>query len=129
MAAFTEYCPNGECVDGVADEVMQNQTDVPAVSVNETQVSEVLDAAFSDKKNVNIANTAIRDAEKLFDLDLSTASEVVNTRNETVVTELVTQAQETVSSIWGSTNWVSDWFGYSDADQNQGTERKGARDT
>lgn len=73
-------------------------------------------------------SAAIGDVEKLFDLDLSAADEVVNTRNETVVSAIVKSSQDFINNAWTSNNWVADWFGYSDADQNNGTDRRGRRD-
>jgi len=73
-------------------------------------------------------SAAIGDVEKLFDLDLSAADEVVNTRNETVVSAIAKSSQDFINNAWTSNNWVADWFGYSDADQNNGTDRRGRRD-
>jgi hypothetical protein len=47
-----------------------------------------LNSTLTDK-NVNIANVAIDDAEKLFGIDLAIASEVVNTKDEQVVVAAV----------------------------------------
>jgi len=81
---------------------------------------------LADNRTAEVVSAVIRDAEKNFDLDLSAASDVVTTRNQTVVSEILRQSvRESQNFI---NNWVADWFGFSDADKNNGTDRKGRRD-
>lgn len=81
---------------------------------------------MADNRTADLVSAVIKDAEKSFDLDLSAASEVVTTRNQTVVSEIMRQSVRQSQDFINS--WVSNWFGYKDADQNNGTDRKGKRD-
>jgi len=87
-----------------------------------------INQTFADNRTVNTVNAALIDVSNTFDIDLSAASEVITTKNETVISALVQQGQEFLQNALTSNNWVADWFGYSDADQNKGTDRKGRRD-
>jgi hypothetical protein len=87
----------------------------------------LLNQTFADNRTAETVSAAISDVEKLFEVDLSIADEVV-ARNETVVSAIVKSGQDFINNAWTSNNWVADWFGYSDADQNRGTDRRGRRD-
>jgi len=80
----------------------------------------LLNATFADDRTVQTAQAAIRDVERIFDLDLSVADEVIATRNETAVNEIVEQGQDFLQEAFTANSWVADWFGFS--------ERKGSRD-
>jgi hypothetical protein len=85
MTAFEQFCPDGQCIGG---------SEESAPELNATEVSIFVNQTFADERNSETAQAAIRDAERIFDVDLSTANEVITTRNETVVTEIVKQGQE-----------------------------------
>jgi len=94
MTALNEYCPNGSCVQEVVTEAVTNSTAADSIQsaiVPTAEISQFVNTTLTDK-NVNIANVAIEDAEKLFGLDLAIASEVVNTKDEQVVVAVVQQA-------------------------------------